>query len=86
MPMYFPDLESVKKCAESMRRNSGDKKYTGIIPKTEDELPQAREELAHYFRNVWKDEIQAMEIELSVNESNYKEKISDAIEKIIFGR
>jgi len=71
MPMYFPDLESVKRCAQSMTKNKGDKKYTGIIPQTENELSQARKELGTYFREVWRDEIQAAEVEFGATEENY---------------
>lgn len=77
MPMYFPDLKSVQQCVESMRRNTGDKRYNGIYPETEDQLGQARKELASYFREVWDDTIQAMEIELAVTEENYGEKMSE---------
>jgi hypothetical protein len=38
MPMYFPDLESVKKLAESMKGNDGEKQYKGIIPETEEKV------------------------------------------------
>jgi hypothetical protein len=79
MPMYFPDLKSVKQCAEIMSRHKGDKKYNGIIPKKEEDLPKARYELGQYFRNVWNDTIQALEIELSVNEQNYDSKIKESL-------
>ncbi len=79
MPMYFPDLKSVQGCVEDMRQNKGDKRYNGIYPENESQLPQARKELAKYFREVWKDEIQAMEIELAVNEEDYDSKMKEAI-------
>lgn len=75
--MYFPDLKSVKKCAEIMATHQKPEKlYKGIIPQTEEELPEARRQLGHYFRTVWKDIIQAMEVELGVSEKDYNEKIS----------
>lgn len=79
MPMYYPDLESVQNCVNAMRHNKGDKRYNGIFPESEEQLPEARSQLARYFRTVWKDEIQAMEIELAVSEDNYHEKIGGAI-------
>ena len=79
MPMYFPDLKSVQSCVNAMRHNEGDKRYNGIYPETEEQLQQARLELARYFRIVWHDEIQAMEVELAVTEENYHEKMGDAI-------
>jgi hypothetical protein len=86
MPMYFPDLQSVKRIAEMMVKNKDDKQYTGIIPKNEEELPQARRELGVYFRRVWKDEIQAIEIEEAVTPDNYEEKMREAIaRKFFFG-
>lgn len=81
MPMYFPDLKSVKNLAEAMRKNEKERKYKGIIPKTDSELPQARKELAKYFREVWGDEIQAMEVELAVTRENYHDKLGSAITK-----
>jgi len=85
MPIYFPDLKSVQSCANAMTKNTGDKKYIGIIPKNEEELPQARKELANYFRTVWKDEVQAMEIELSVSENDYEEKMKEGVRRKILG-
>ena len=79
MPMYFPDLKSVKNCAKAMTKNTGDKKYNGIIPKKENELLKARKQLSEYFRVIWKDEIQALEIELAVTKENYDDKMSEAI-------
>jgi len=80
MPMYFPDLVSVRKCAEMMATHQKpENKYKGIIPKTEEELPEARKQLAEYFRTIWHDEIQALEIELGVSKDNYEEKIGKAI-------
>jgi len=73
MPMYFPDLDSVKKCAEMMQKHS--KPYTWIIPDSNENLPQARIELWKYFREVWQDKIQAMEIEQWVTEENYYQEL-----------
>lgn len=79
MPMYYPDLKSVQDCVNAMRHNKDDKRYNGIYPENEEQLPEARSELARYFRIVWKDELQAMEVELAVSEENYDEKIRDAM-------
>ena len=76
MPMYYPDLKSVRATAEAMTKNKGDKKYKGIIPKTEEDLPKARKELGRYFREVWEDEINAIEIERAATKENYHEAIS----------
>lgn len=84
MPMYFPDLESVKKCAEIMAMHQEEKKYRGIIPQTEEQLPIARKQLGQYFRDIWNDEIQALEVELAVSEDNYDERIGSAIKKQLF--
>ncbi len=84
MPMYYPDLESVQSCVKAMRHSKGDKQYKGIYPETEAEVPQARKELAKYFRDVWNDELQAMEVELAVSEENYGELMSEAIRKQMF--
>jgi len=81
MPMYFPDLKSVQSMVDSMVRHKGDKKYTGIYPMDESELPLARKQLGEYFRRVWEDEIQALEIELAVDKDNYHEKIGEHIKK-----
>lgn len=76
MPMYFPDLESVRKTAKIMAKHQKPENlYKGVIPTTEKELPQARKELANYFRTIWGDEIQALEIELGVSEEDYEEKM-----------
>lgn len=79
MPMYFPDLESVKKLAIDMSKHKGKEKYTGIIPQKESDLPQARFELAKYMREVWEDEVFAVEIEIGVDKENYHEKMSEAL-------
>ncbi len=82
MPMYYPDLNSVKKFAEAMQKQSSDaKKYKGIVPETEDELPEARKQLGAYMRDIWGDEIAALEVELSVDKDNYYEKLQDSIAK-----
>lgn len=77
--MYFPDLESIRGLAEDMNKHIGLKKYTGIIPTKDTELPQAREELARYLRDIWQDEISAMEVELAVDKDNYEKKMQDSI-------
>jgi len=74
--MYFPNLKSVKTTAEIMSRHTGEKKYIGIIPQNDSDLSEARKQLGKYFRDIWKDELQALEIELSVTENNYHEKIA----------
>lgn len=79
MPMYFPDLESVQQLVKSMRKNTGSKKYIGIYPETEEELYEARKQLAKYLRDVWKDEIFAMEVELEVSEENYETRMQAGI-------
>jgi len=79
MPMYYPDLESVKRCCIAMSKHEREKKYTGIIPETEQELILAREQLAKYLRTVWNDNVAALEVELAVNEENYEEKMSQGV-------
>lgn len=81
MPVYYPDLESVKSTCEDMLTQEKGKEYRGIIPQTEDQLVRARVELGKYFREVWHDEIAALEVENSVTEDNYDEKLSEAIRK-----
>ena len=81
MPMYFPDLKSVKQCAISMSHHKEDKKYTGIIPETEEQLLEARKELAKYFRTVWNDDIQAAEVEFAATEENYEQVIQLSLMK-----
>lgn len=85
MPMYFPDLKSVKGCAAVMAQYKGDKQYTGIIPKIEQELVLARQQLAEYFRTVWDDDIQAAEIEFAATEENYEQVIGLSIMKKLIG-
>jgi len=79
MPMYFPDLKSVQTIAKQMRNNTPGKEYKGIIPKNESELSEARKQLGKYFRDVWKDKVQAMEIEEAVSQNDYNEKLSARI-------
>ena len=82
MPMYFPDLKSVTQLAQDMQQQSNDsKKYKGIVPVTELELPEARRQLGIYMREIWHDEIAALEVELAVDESNYDEKLQEHIAK-----
>jgi len=80
MPMYYPDLPSVRRCAKLMSKQPDDaKKYIGLIPTTENELPEARKQLGAYMRNTWGDRIAALEIELAVTEDNYHEKLKGSI-------
>ena len=83
MPMYFPDLKSVQQLVVSMRKNVGLKKYTGIYPTTEEELLLARQQLAKYLRDVWKDEIFAMEVEFAVSKENYESRMTAGIHRQI---
>ena len=77
MPMYYPDLASVKRCAEDMAKyQKPENKYKGIIPKTEKDLPRARKELGQYFRTVWGDTIAALEVEQAATKENYNMAIS----------
>lgn len=85
MPMYFPDLESVQSLAKSMAKNKGAKQYRGIYPKNKNELSEARQQLAWYMREIWKDELFALEIELAVTKENYDAKIGVHIETMIKG-
>ena len=74
---YFPDLKSVKLFAESMQtQRDNTQRYNGLVPKTEEELPEARKQLGAYMRTVWKDEIAALEIELALDEDNYYKLLS----------
>ena len=85
MPQYFSDLASVKKLAEQMSdKQEEGKKYTGVIPENEADLPQARIELGGYMREVWQDEVFALEIEEAVSEDNYKERIGNAAMRNLF--
>ena len=79
MPMYFPDLKSVQQLVVSMRKKKGEKQYKGIYPCTEEELPDARQQLAKYLRTVWGDEVFAMEVELAVNKENYEIRMEAGI-------
>ena len=79
MPMFFPSLKEVKRLAEDMATHQEEsKRYRGIIPQTDGELLEARQQLAAYMRSVWEDEIEAMEIEEAVSEGNYYAKMLDA--------
>ncbi len=86
MPMYYPDLKSVKLEAEMMSKHTGNKKYTGIIPHNEKELPLARKSLGEYFRKVWNDEIQAIEIEEAVTKETYDSKMMETISRWLLGK
>lgn len=80
MPMYFPDLKSVRQLAQDMAKYQKPKnKYKGIIPKTEKDLPRARKELGQYFRTIWHDEIQAIEVEQSATKDNYDMAIAKGL-------
>jgi len=77
MPMYYPDLKSVKVTCEDMAKyQKKEKLYKGIIPQTEEELPRARIELGQYFRDVWNDQIAAIEVEQAADKNNYDAAIS----------
>ncbi len=43
MPMYYPDLKSVKRFAEQMKQQPNEsKRYKGLVPTNDQELPEAR--------------------------------------------
>ncbi len=84
MPMFFPDLNSVRMLAKDMAEHKGNKAYNGLIPETEKDLPKARIELADYLRNVWHDEIFALEVELAVGPEDYDEKMQRHIKQLFF--
>ena len=87
MPAFFPDLRSVKKLAEAMAKyQEPENLYKGIIPKNEDELPEARKQLAKYMRDIWNDDIAAAEIEMAVTEENYHEKFREYMIKKYGGK
>lgn len=65
-------------CAKKQEK---DKLYKGFIPKKEADLERGRRELAQYFRDVWHDEIQAMEIEEAVTRDDYHDKLGEAIKR-----
>jgi len=72
MPMYFPDLESVQRLAKQMAKKGISKPaYTGTYPETIFELPQARKELGKYLREVWGDDVFAVEVERAATPDNY---------------
>ncbi len=71
MPMYFPDLKSVQQLAKDMAAHKGAKKYCGIRPKTEKDLPRAREALAKYMLQVWGDKVFAAEVFYAATKENY---------------
>ena len=76
MPMYYPDLKSIKAVAKTMATyQKPENLYKGIIPENEAELLEARKQLGQYFREIWKDEIQALEVELALTEENYHREI-----------
>lgn len=82
MPMYFPDLKSVAETAELMASQKDEnKRYKGIIPTSECQLPQAREELGRYFREVWRDEISALEVEMTATPENYHEVMAEGLKR-----
>ncbi len=82
MPRYYPDLKSVKQFAEDMQKQRDDtKKYKGIVPTIEAELPEARKQLGAYMRKIWRDEIAALEVELAVDSNNYHQQLEDHISK-----
>lgn len=82
MPMYYPDLKSVQQCAQQMAEQPDPtKKYKGLIPTTEKELPQARIELGQYFRRVWNDVVAALEVEEAATEENYHEVLARGLRR-----
>ncbi len=85
MPMYFPDLKSVAQLATNMSKHKGDKKYMGIHPVTEKELPQARKELAKYLREAWDDDVFAVEVESAATEENYQKIMEEHVMKKMMG-
>ena len=62
-----------------MTNHADNKKYKGIYPKTKKDLFQARIELGQYFREIWKDELGALEVELAVTKKNYEKQIGTYI-------
>ncbi len=84
MPMFFPDLNSVRKLAKDMAEHDNEKKYNGLIPETEKDLSKARKQLADYLRDVWHDEIFALEVELAVGPEDYDEKMKRHIRHTVF--
>ncbi|MCP4984578.1 MAG: hypothetical protein GY928_00540 [Colwellia sp.] len=87
MSMYFPDLKSVQSEAKIMQKQPNPaKRYTGIVPTSEEELPEARAQLGAYMREIWDDEIAALEIELATDHNNYNEKLSNHIHNKHFKR
>ena len=84
MPMYYPDLKSVQVCVKTMQMHKDNKKYKGIYPKTEKDLPEARIQLGKYFREVWKDNIAAVEVELALDHNNYEQKMQENISKLLY--
>ena len=87
MPMYFPDLKSVQRLAEMMTKQPDPKKkYNGLIPKDETDLSEARYQLGLYFRLVWGDTIQAIEVEEGATKENYEEVIQRGVLKQFRGR
>lgn len=79
--MYYPDLASVARVAKMMQRNKKGKEYKGLIPETKEDLPEARKQLGTYFREVWEDEVAALEVENAVTKNSYHEQMGKAIEK-----
>jgi len=75
MPMYFPDLKSVASTCKMMSEHTGNKKYRGIIPLNDEELPLARIQLGRYFREIWGSEIEAVEVEQALTKENYDERL-----------
>ncbi len=57
------------------------KKYRGIVPETEEELPKARKQLELYFLLIWEDIVQAAEIAMAINRDNYREKITEYLRR-----
>ncbi len=79
MPMYYPDLKSVKQLVEMMQHTDDNKKYKGIVPTDESELAEARKQLGAYMRDIWGDEVAALEIESAEDKDNYNQKFGEHI-------
>jgi hypothetical protein len=79
MPMYFPDLKSVQKTAKDMAAHKSEKKYRGMQPRSEEDLPQAREDLARYMIEAWDDTVFAAEIFYAATPENYSQIVMMSI-------
>lgn len=74
--MYYPGLKEVQQeCTTHAAQPKSNERYTGIIPKNDAELPEARRQLGRYFRDVWHDNIAALEVELGLDRIDYRSKL-----------